>query len=589
MPTGSGARGVLGSRPAAIADAARRATRPAAAAARRAWARVLRLPVWAVLAALLLCQWAVVGIVAAIAFHNGVVYYTGGDDTWYFTTAWVLAHAHVPQGAISYGYPALIAPLVLITGANALAGLPLIIAFNLLVLWPLALICVYGISKAIAGRGFAYVASLAWTVFPLLSIPYFYGRYHVRYVDQTLPAALGLTATGDFPSMVFVLVAAYFALKAVSERSLRAALLAGLAAGFAATVKPANLIFLPAPLVALLVARRWRELLLFGAGVAPALAGLALWKYRGLGQIPAFSSPSATLASGPRMPPLASLDVGRYVRLDWHHLWHNMFGIREYTKSLRLVTWALAAGAIALARRSLATMLVLSGWLLLFIVLKGTSSGVDVISGSFFRSMVPAFPPFFFGIVAIPLLVPVFGRRLIAAGRSERYWPAEASRRTWQLLFGAAAVLLAVPILAIAAFRPLTAPDAAEVPAFDQYVPTNVFPLQATVGGDGSVLLRWPSQDRHGSRAGYNVFRTPTDGLRCVLRRHAAALCTFYTDYLNSRVRPLVRTARTSFRDHPPAGTWVYRVAATTSPGGPAGLGNFMAMSRAARVTVRPY
>ena len=37
--------------------------------------------------------------------------YSGGDDSWYYTSAWVLGHGHVPQGSIGYGYSFLLAPL----------------------------------------------------------------------------------------------------------------------------------------------------------------------------------------------------------------------------------------------------------------------------------------------------------------------------------------------------------------------------------------------------------------------------------------------------------------------------------------------
>ncbi len=546
------------------------------------------LPLVIVLVVLLACQWLAVGVVAAITSHNGFVYYSGGDDTWYYTSAWVLGHLNVPQGAIGYGYPALIAPFARLAGPRMVAGIPLVIAFNLVVLWPIALLCVYGIAKVIAGRGFAYLATLAWIAFPLASIPYFYGSYHHRYVDQTLPAALGLVATGDFPSLVILLVAAYFVLQAIAERSARAALFAGVAVGFAATVKPANLIFLPAPLVALAVLRRPKALLLFAAGLVPALAGLALWKYRGLGYLPAFRSPAATLASGPLTPlPVASLSAGRYIHLDWSHLWNNMFGIREFSWSLRMVTWVLAAGVIALARRSAAMGILLGGWVLSYIVLKGTAAGVDVASGAFFRYMVPAFPPFFFGIVAIPLLVPVWGRTLIDAGRAERFWP--AGDRSWKALFGIAAALTVIPILAIAAFHPLTKPSATEVPVLDQYVPVNGFALAAMQEGDGSVVVSWPGQGAHGAKLGYEIFREPTDELACTSRRHAAALCIFYSDFLNSRLVPISVTRGTSFRDHPDPGKWVYRVAATVAASGPPGRGNFMVVSRAAQITATAY
>src|SRR5581483_2488708 len=110
--------------------------------------------------------------------------------------------------------------------------------------------CVYGIAKLIGGRGFAYVATLVWTIFPLLAIPYFYQRYHVRLIDQNLPSALGLIPTGDFPSLVALLAAAYFTMRALAEPSRSTAAVAGGFTAMAATVKPANLIFLPAPLLA---------------------------------------------------------------------------------------------------------------------------------------------------------------------------------------------------------------------------------------------------------------------------------------------------------------------------------------------------
>jgi hypothetical protein len=575
MPSGSGS--AVGAAPAILL-----------APVRRAAAFVMSLPVWLVLAVVVLAQWVVVGIVASIAFHNGIAYYTGGDDTWYYTSAWVLGHGHVPQGAISYGYPFLLAPIAHFAGPSVLAGLPFVIAFNQLVLWPIALLCVYGIAKTIAGRGFAYVASFAWTVFPLASIPYFYATYHERFVDQALPPALGLVATGDFPSMVFLLVAAYFTLVACAGNP-RAALVAGLAIGFAATVKPANLIFLPAPLLALLFARRGKELLYLCVSLVPAFAGLALWKYRGLGTIPAIShSATAKLAAGVLTPlPAGSLGVRHYLRVNWGQLWRNMLDIREYTWSLRMVTWVVVAAVIALFRRSATVGLVVGGWLVSFIILKGSASGVDVRSGAFFRYMVPAFPPFFLGLAAIPLLIPVWGRRLALSGGRERLWP--TAERSWKIILGVAAAAIAIPILAILAFHPLTTPSATEVPVLDQYLPVNVFPLAAKEKGDGSVVLSWPSQNAHGARVRYAVFREPTDGLECTLRRHAAALCTYYTDYFNSFLIPYVRTNATTFRDHPDPGTWVYRVVATISPKGATGQGNFILMSRAAQLTVTAY
>ena len=105
---------------------------------------------------------------------------------------------------------------------------------------------------------------------------------------MTLPSALGLTALGDFPSMVTLLVSAYFILRSVTTRAGVDAVAAGLAAGLALTIKPANLLFLPASIVAYAIARRPRALAVFAAALLPGLIGLTIWKYRGLGYLPVF-------------------------------------------------------------------------------------------------------------------------------------------------------------------------------------------------------------------------------------------------------------------------------------------------------------
>jgi hypothetical protein len=553
----------------------------------RACSWVMGLPFWAVFAVLLVGQWAVVAIVGSAAGHNGFSYYSGGDDSWYYTSAWVLGHGHIPYASIGYGVPLLLSPLAAIAGPSLVAGLPFAIALNMLVLWPVALLAVYGIARTIAGRGYAYLVTATWVVFPLATIPFFYERYHDRLVGQALPQALGLVATGDFPSMVALLVAAYFALRAISTGDRTAAIVGGLATGFALGVKPSNLIFVAAPLAALAVARRWPQLGLFAAGLAPALLALGLWKERGLGSIPAFSRSAVALAAGTSTPPLASLSVHHYVHLNWGHLRDNMYYLREYARSLRMVTWVLVAGVIALWRRSAGFAILFGGWLALFIVLKGTSTGVNVSDGSFFRLMIPAFPPFFFEIVALPLLVPVLGRRLTAAGREAASVPETPRARTVTLW--AAGALTALPVLLFAVLPPLASATAATVPSLDQYVPANSFPLTATTRPGGTVVLRWPSQDAARARIGYVVFREPWEGLQCVAAAHGRRTCTFYSDPRSFMriLNPTALTPRTSYHDRPGPGHWIYRVAATVGLRGPTKWGNFMALSTRADAHVR--
>src|SRR5262249_1376871 len=259
-----------------------------------------------------------------------------------------------------------------------------------------ALLAVYRIARTIAGRGYAYLVTATWVVFPLATIPFFYERYHNRLVGQALPQALGLVATGDFPAMVALLIAAYFALRPISTGGGAAAVAGGLATGFALGVKPSNLIFVAAPLAALAAARRWPQAGLFAAGLLPGLLALTLWKERGIGSIPAFSRSAVALAAGPSTPPLASLSRPHHTPLTRPPRGDNMYSLGEFSRSLRMVTWVLVAGVIALWRRSSAYAILFGGWLALFLVLKGTSTTVNVSDGSFFRLMTPAFPPFFF-------------------------------------------------------------------------------------------------------------------------------------------------------------------------------------------------
>ena len=560
--------------------------------ARRVWppiARlaqaVLALPIWVVLCALVACQWIALGILAAISTHNGAVYFHGGDDTWYYTSAWVLGQGHVPFASVGYGYPILLAPLAHFAGPNLVHALPLVIGFNVLVLSPIVVLCIYGIAKMIGGRGFAYLASFLWAALPLLAIPYFPERYYSRYIDATLPAALGLTALADFPSQVFVLVGAYFALKAVLERGSREALYAGLAGGFAVAVKPSNAIFLPAFFATLLFARHWRGFVLVGLGLMPALAALGLWKYRGLGYLPAFGSPPTANASGafPAVP-LGGLGIRHYLSLNWDQWRNNFYALREFFWSQRLVIWVIFAGALGLARRSGAAVVLLTVWLGAFLVLKGSSDVVSVNAGNYFRYMTPAFPAYFLLLVSVPLAVPLVGGRLAAAGRVTRSWPRRP--RDWKVLLGVAGALAVVPIAAFLIFPPLTTTTATRVANNDQYVTADAFRLSATADSGGSVLLNWAGQTGGGTRVSYAIFRGSEDQIACVRAPHAAADCAFYSDALNHRIDLNAETRRTTYRDRPPAGHWVYRIAVRVLPTGDLGSGEFVTISRAATVDV---
>ncbi len=207
-------------------------------------------------------------------------------------------------------------------------------------LLPVALLCVYGIAARIGGRYLGYWAAFLWVLIPYAAIPMFDHRYHQKYVEITLPQQYGLTVLGDFPSMVFLLVTAYLLVRGLDSRDWRDTALAGLVGAFAIGIKPSNALFFGAAVLCLVVARRWTQTGAFIAAMVPGLVILALWKQRGLGELPAFSSyggDNGSVAAAGVNFPLGSLTspFSRYLDLNWGHLQQNMDGVREFFWAVR--------------------------------------------------------------------------------------------------------------------------------------------------------------------------------------------------------------------------------------------------------------
>ena len=513
---------------------------------------------WLVLAALVVACWAATLAVARIAQHNGWFYFHGGDATWYYTSAWVLGHGHIPQGSIGYGYSLLLAPIAHLAGPNILVGMPWIVVFNVVVLAPIALISVYGITCMIGGRSFGYLASLLWVVFPLAVIPYFSAGYHARYVDITLPPALGLTARGDFPSLVFLLVATYFGLRFLASRNDLDAIASGLAVGLAIAIKPSNALFLPAPVLALVVARRPRGLPLLAVGMIPSLLGLAVWKYRGLGYLPVFSNgPGATLVGAVSASSSVHLHLSQYLPFNWTQLSQNLDGFRRWTWSRLLIELVALAGFVGLARRSLPAAALAGAWLASYLLIKGSSPVVNFADGTFLTHLIPAFPAYFLLAVSCLLLIPGVGRRPVPQAA------ASAAGATWQRRIPVLVLALAATVgaLVIAVLPPLRRPAAAEITNVTLYIPIDGFALAATVVRH-TVRLSWPAQRTSGSRVWYAIFRDRPNRLTCTPVPHAATAC----DYPATNLVGSVPGTRSSWVDHPPPGSWVYRVSLTASP-----------------------
>ncbi len=508
-----------------------------------------------VLVVLVAVHWLALVVYALTVRHNGFVFYQGGDQINYSTNAWLLGNAQLPPAVIGYGWVVLLLPFGWLAESDYVSYLPATMGLNVLVLAPIALACVYALASRIGGRVLGLWAAGLWVAAPYLAIPFFREDYHERYVEQFLPQALGLTGLADHPSMACLLVAAWLAVRALDAGDWSNAALAGLAAGFAVAIKPSNMLFLAGPVLLVLLARRIRLALPYAAGLLPPLLILLLWKVRGLGDLPVFAFEQTRLAAGATLPsPLGvSVDIGRYVDLDWTNFRSNMAHLREFFWSARVLQWLPFAGVLAVARRSIPLAGCLAGWFAAFLVVKGTPAQSTVESGSFFRLMMPAYPAYFLLAASIPLLVPGVARRIPARLLPGR--PGAVSRR---LLGVVGVVFVALPLIAISVARPLSReqPDAVTIgPILTPVDPS----IEVVVRADGSSrTLNWSHRDFGATEVFYRVFRTAAGGADFDCLAEGSPDCRLL-------MLPLGSTREPTFTDGSPPEGAVYRIGVATN------------------------
>jgi hypothetical protein len=515
----------------------------------------------AVLGTLIVGQILAVVVLALSIAHNGWVWFQGGDQIWITTTGWLLGERNLPPTELGYLWPAVEAPITRVTGPTYLQALPVLVIAQVLLLGPIAVLCVYGLAARIGGRLLGYWASLLWVLAPFAVIPLFVDRYHERWIEQFLPQALGLTAMSDFPSMVIVLAAALFVTRSLAPGRVPDAVLAGLLIGAAAALKPPNLLVAAGAVLAYALARRWREGIACGIAIAPALLVLLLWKVRGLGEIPAFALDQARVAAG--SGPLAlEVPLNRYFDLNFDHFREQLDGFREFFWSERLVEWAPFAGLIAVLRvRRGPIAALLAGWLAAFIVVKGFSERASVEAGSFWRLLMPAWPAYLLLFAAIPLLVPTLPRRL--GQRVEPVSSRPISRR-WIVVAAVATVLL--PGLAIAASTPLSRQGAQERTVVQDFPSGNILTpvdhgIRLNVERDGSARkLTWTAGGPWRAKVFYRVFRYGQAGsdTPCFLSGGIAWYCILYGE-------PIATTRELSFVDPNAPPTATYRIGVGTN------------------------
>ena len=511
----------------------------------------------AVLATLAAAQIGATVLLAVAVEHNGWVWFQGGDQIENVTTGWLLGQLELPPAIVSYLWPLALVPVTWVTGPTFLQLLPPLVVLQVLVLGPVALVCVYALAARIGGRLLGYWAALLWVATPFAAIPLFVERYQERFSDQFLPQALGLTAMPDFPSMVLLLLSALFLVRAIEDGYATEAALAGVLAGAAGGLKPANYLFLAGALLAFAVARRWREGALFSALVVPSVLVLALWKYRGLGDIPAFAHEQTRLAAGAGLP---AIDVDRYIEIDLDHWRVQMDYLREFFWSPRLAQWAPFAGLVAVLRVRKGTIAaLLTGWLGAFLLVKGFSPRADIQANTFWRLLMPAWPAYLLLFASIPLLAPTLARRL---GDRLRAPPSRPVRLRW--LVAAFVLTVVAPVAATAASSRLAPPDPpAVVQHFDEAA-TILTPVD-----EGIVLrveslgerqrLTWTAPAWRAS-VFYRVYRA--DGaesdLLCTTERNIVWNC--FVDGT-----PLATTRETEFVDRDPRPGAIYRIGVGTN------------------------
>ena len=556
--------------------------------------RLRRLPLrepLGILAPLVVLQWLFLVAFVLTVRHNGWLFYQGGDETFYYTSAWTIAQGHVPDAAIGWGWSYLLAPVALIFGTNFLTALPVILLIEVLILLPLGLLAVYGIAARLGGRLLGYVAATLWIVLPYAVIPLWDHRYHEKYVEQFLPQALGLTGVGDFASMIALLCAAYFVVRALDERTLPDAALAGVIAGFAIGIKPSNALFLAGVALAFAAAARWREALVFGAGMAPALIALVLWKDKGLGTLPLFHSGAAGAASL-ELVPAVSVHLSHYLPVHWRPISQNLDGLREFFWSVRVVEWLVLAGFVGALRRSPAKALLLGGWFGAFFVVKAGSGRGSIEDGSLLRLMLPGFPALLLLVCSIALLVPTWGPRLW------QRFPVRARPLEWRgRPFLASAVVLGVlPALLFAILSPLKDASAAKFFENNTYVPVvnGELHLRAQTAADG-VHLRWDAPPAR-ARIFYRVFRSfsvdgsnlaygqkpRVDGLDCLPHTRGAADCSVQMQTVQvTEGRAVLDPAQLK------PGSYTYRIGVMANWLDDPTRGDVLLVSRPVRVQVR--
>lgn len=509
-------------------------------------ARIAALPVVPVLAVLVTLQLAQAAWFAFNTPHNGAIWYSGGDATEYWTEQWAVGHHFLPQTLVGWGLPVYYAWVPLVAGPTLLAGIKIIVAFQAIVLVPLALVLFWLVADRLFGRIYAWFAAALWVAGPLLLLHGFVHHYRPTFEQNFLaPHWFGLTNMGDFPSLVAVLACMWLTLRAFDTASPTDAALGGLLAGLAIGLKPANGYLLPAIVVLLVASWRPRLAATWVAGLVPAMLTLLVWKVRGLGYLPLTHHAAVHVAAGAFTPIVAAKP--KYLVFDPRHFNNELAELREVFWSLRFLEFLVVAGAFGVIRKNAVRGLFVVVWFAEYGLIKGSTHQADISSTTWFRLTEPGLPAFILLTTGVAFCLPGIGRRVTqpvhaAVGAFNR-------RRV-----AIAGVLLGlIPLIVVGTASPASSQrmvrdnrSVNEAPLSASLTPT------ATTSG-GQVVLSWTSQPSHGVLPSYRVYSS-TAGDGCDKPSSGANEC-----YLD--MEPVQDLRGTTLRlPAPRQATW-YRVA----------------------------
>ncbi len=452
------------------------------------------------------------------------------------------------------GWPYVLSPLAAFLGPNMANGLPAVIALNVLVLAPAAVIGMYLLGTLMAGRLFGLWSAVAFTTLPLIALLFYNAPYRPTLVDSFLPSAIGLNALSDYPSMVCAIYGGYFLLRAMETNDPRDAVVCGVVLGFLVLLKPGNGPLPVAAALTLAVFWRLRTLLWIGVAMSPALVALALWKKAGLGQLPILSMGNGIHEAIGSQPVVGSIHP--YLRFDTQHLSANIRTLQEVFWSVRLLEYLFFAGAFGLATRSLRKAFFVVAWFLAYSLFKASAPYARVEDTSVYRLLLPAWPAWVLIVAGVVLCWPRGARRRSDEKVDERI-TRESERPRLRLAFVICVVGMAIAPVAVAvAARPIARDSVAQAYVNGSYtgVPVPVVGLGLSARRDASaVTLKWDATHAGSARTLYEILRSP-DGAACRHLSPGAPVC-----YLDMQTIGFARAA--TFTDTHARAPATYRVA----------------------------